>query len=131
MFLIDTDIMIYSFKKYKKVIENFNLYADEPKALSIITYGELLYGAYKSEKKIENCAKIHRISELFPVIDVSKAIIETFATLKASLSKIGKAIDDFDLLIGATALNMNYRVVTNNEKYFCNIPGLKIVNWTK
>jgi predicted nucleic acid-binding protein len=26
-----------------------------------------------------------------------------------------KRFDDFDLLIGATALSMNYTVVTNNE----------------
>lgn len=131
MYLIDTDIIIYAFKKNENVINNFKLYANIPKAVSIVTYGELLFEAYRSKRKVENLAKAHRLSELFPIIDVSKAIIETFASLKADLSKKGVNVDDFDLLVGSTALIMNYTVVTNNEKYFRKIPNLEIVNWTK
>jgi tRNA(fMet)-specific endonuclease VapC len=130
MFLIDTDIIIYSLKNDEKVIRNFNLYAQEPKAVSIITIGELLYGAYKSHRKIENLGKVHRIVDIFPVIEISMTVIDTFAHLKAELATKGIVIDAFDLLIGATALSMNYSVVTNNEKHFTKIPGLNIVNWT-
>ena len=42
-------------------------------------------------------------------------IIDTFAHLKANLATKGIVIDEFDLLIGATALSMNYSVVTNND----------------
>ncbi len=40
-------------------------------------------------------------------------------------------IDDFDLLIAATALTKNFVLVTNNEKHFNKIEGLPIENWTK
>ena len=86
MFLIDTDIIIYSLKNNERVIRNFKLYSNEPKAVSIITIGELLYGAYKSEKKVENLGKVHRIAEIFPVIKISMTIIDTFAHLKSDLS---------------------------------------------
>lgn len=96
---------------------------------SIITIGELLYGAYKSERKIENLGKVHRIADLFPVIEISMTIIDAFAHLKAELAGKSKTVDEFDLLIGATALSMNYSIVTNNEKHFRKIPGLELVNW--
>ena len=131
MFLIDTDIIIYSLKNNEKVIQNFKLYSREPKAVSIITIGELLYGAYKSQRKIENLGKVHRIADIFPVIEISMTIIDTFAHLKSNLTEKGIVIDEFDLLIGATALSMNYSIVTNNEKHFKKIPDLKISNWAK
>jgi len=131
MFLIDTDIIIYSLKNNENVIRNFNLYSQEPKAVSIITIGELLYGAYKSQKKIENLGKVHRVADIFPVIEISMTIIDTFAHLKADLNAKGIVVDEFDLLIGATALSMNYSIVTNNVKHFEKIPDLTIINWVK
>ena len=131
MFLIDTDIIIYFLKNNENVIQNFKLYSQEPKAVSIITIGELLYGAYKSQRKIENLGKVHRIADIFPVIEISMTIIDAFAHLKADLTTMGIVIDEFDLLIGATALSMNYSIVTNNEKHFKKIPNLEIINWAK
>ena len=131
MFLIDTDIIIYSLKNNENVIRNFNRYSREPKAVSIITIGELLYGAYKSQRKIENLGKVHRIADIFPVIEISMTIIDTFAHLKSDLNAKGITVDEFDLLIGATALSMNYSIVTNNEKHFKKIPDLDVINWTK
>jgi tRNA(fMet)-specific endonuclease VapC len=49
--------------------------------------------------------------------------METFAEIKADLQTQGNIIDDMDLLIAATALTMNYTLVTNNERYFSRIPG--------
>ncbi len=86
MYLLDTDIIIYSLKGVPEVVENMRNHAAEPKAVSVITYGELIYGAEKSQQKSRNLSKIHRLRELFPVIDVSCAIMDTFADLKATLS---------------------------------------------
>jgi tRNA(fMet)-specific endonuclease VapC len=57
--------------------------------------------------------------------------METFADLKSRLEMEGKRLDDFDLLIASTALALNYRLVTNNERHFRRIPGLEIENWSK
>ena len=129
MYLLDTDTLIYSFKGDKKVIENIKSHADAPKALSVISYGELIYGAYKSTQVSSNLARVHRLREIFPVIDTTSSIMECFGSVKAELSKKGITLDDFDLLIGATAITFGYTVVTNNEKHFKKIPDLKLVNW--
>jgi len=131
VYLLDTDILIYSLKGIPKVIENFKLHADAPKSISVISYGELIYGANKSVQIASNLAKVHRLQEIFPIIDASKAILECFGTLKAQLSQKGVTVADFDLLIGSTAITLGYTVVTNNEKHFSKIPDLKMVNWMK
>jgi tRNA(fMet)-specific endonuclease VapC len=47
------------------------------------------------------------------------------------MRKTGTIIDDMDLLIAATALTMNFILVTNNEKHFRKIAGLRIENWAE
>lgn len=131
MYLLDTDTLIYSLKGNKTVIENLKLHANDPKSISVISYGELIFGAQKSDRYQENLAKVHRLKEIFPVIDITPSIMETFGLLKANLQKTGSSVDDFDLIIGSTCIANGYTIVTNNEKHFNKIPGVKVVNWTK
>ncbi len=72
---------------------------------------------------------VRRLAEIFPVIGVGRAIIETFAEVKRSLETAGQRIDDMDLLIAATALTLNYRLVTNNTRHYSWIKGLELENW--
>jgi len=130
-YLIDTDILIYSLKGHETVQKNFLENENIPKSISAVTFGELLYGAKKSAHRDKNLAVVYRIKELFPVIDVDKAVMETFSDLKVGLQKIGTVIDDMDLLIASTALTLNLTLVTNNEKHFRKIAGLKIENWSQ
>lgn len=130
-YLIDTDILIYSINGNEVVHKNFLKHENYPKSISVVTYGELLFGAKKSKNTEKNLAVVYRIKELFPVIDIDKPIMETFSGLKANLQKDGNILDDMDLLIAATALTMNLSVVTNNERHFKKIKGLKIDNWSR
>jgi len=130
-FLIDSDILIYSLKGNSKVTQNFTDYENDTKSISIITYGELVYGASKSEKIEKNLAVVYRLRDLFPIINVDKPIIEIFASLKSQKRKTGQITDDMDLIIAATALCNNLILVTNNEKHFRDIEGLQVQNWSK
>lgn len=131
MYLLDTDTIIYSLKGNTKVIEKLTQYSSQPKALSVITYGELVFGARKSKYLEENLAKVYRLKELFPIFEMTTQVMDLFGEMKAELQKKGQNIADFDLLIGATALLHGYTVVTNNTKHFKKIKGLKIDNWSK
>lgn len=128
-FLIDTDIIIYSLKGNAQInnwmYENQNI----PKFISVITFGELTYGARKSQHPEKNIATTIRISELFPIIDINKGIIEIFGEIKAKLEKNGNRIDDMDLLIASTAIYMNMSLVTNNKNHFSRIPDLVLEKW--
>lgn len=87
MYLLDTDILIYSLKGESTVLENFKKFATEPKAISVITYGELVFGAQCSQKATENLAKVYKIKEIFPLIDVTPAIMDIFGALKRICEK--------------------------------------------
>jgi len=62
--------------------------------------------------------------------DDERTVDEIINDISKSRTK-NKRFDDFDLLIGSTALTMNYTLVTNNVTRFKRIPGLKIENWVK
>ena len=53
------------------------------------------------------------------------------AELYSDLRQSGNNVDDIDLLIAGIAIENEMNLVTNNEKHFEKIPGLKIANWTK
>ena len=131
MYLIDTDILIYSLKADPIVMRHLNRTAASAKAISVISYGELLYGAHKSARPIDNLARVRRLGEVLPIIEISPAIVESFGSIKAKLESDGQRLDDFDLLIAATAITIGYRLVTNNEKHFSRIEGLPLENWAQ
>lgn len=131
MYLLDTDTLMYALKGDRQVVRSLEEKAAQPKALSLITYGELFFGAMKSSAPQVNLAKVRRVAELFPVIEVSRAIMETFGCLKADLERRGRIVDDFDLMIASTALVLNYTLVTNNQRHYRHIPGLRLENWAR
>lgn len=130
-YLLDTDIVIENLKENETVKSRIAQSASIPKAISVITYGELLYGAKVSKQSDKNLAIIHRMPDIFPIIDLGRSIIETFIEIKRTLEIKGNRIDDMDLLIAATALTLNYRLVTNNTEHFKRIEGLELENWTE
>jgi tRNA(fMet)-specific endonuclease VapC len=129
VYLIDTDIIIYSFKGNRVVADNFRTHRTEPIMISVVTYGEMVFGARKSTQIERNLATARRAGEIYPMLPVTQSVIETFAGLKADLQMAGAPLDDMDLLIAATALSHNLTLVTNNEKHFSRVPGLSVVNW--
>ena len=131
MYLIDTDILIYSLKGDPVVMDHLDRTAGNAKAISVISYGELLYGAHKSAHPNKNLARVRRLGEILPIIDISPAIMEAFGLLKAQLEQGGNRLDDFDLVIAATAITLGHRLVTNNEKHFSRIDGLALENWAR
>ena len=124
-YLLDTDIVIYSIKGSETVALNIENHQKSPLALSVITYGELLFGAHKSKNRDSNLATVYRLREIFPVIPVDNPVIQTFSDIKARSQKTGQIVADFDLLIAATALTFNMTLVTNNTRDFKKVKGLK------
>jgi tRNA(fMet)-specific endonuclease VapC len=98
-------------------------------AVSVITLMELYYGAQRSAKPDANLARVRTLEHEFQVLSAGVSIAATFGTLKARMAAAGTMLDDFDLIIAATALASNLTLVSNNERHFKRIDGLKIENW--
>lgn len=122
--LLDTDCIINHLRGKKEIIPT----ADQALAMSIVTMGELLYGAQRSSnpKKTQEIISIFQSDYRVSIIDVTEPIIVRYASIKVALSKLGALIEDFDLLIAATALEHNLTLVTGNKKHFARIRGLLI-----
>jgi tRNA(fMet)-specific endonuclease VapC len=131
MYLLDTDIVIYSLKGNTVVKKNLERNLHAALKISIVTLMELYYGAYKSQKVASNTGKIKRIEDVLEIIAVGRESAEIFAMLKTDLEKAGTPLDDFDLILAACALAHDLVLVTNNVKHFQRIQGLKFENWAK
>jgi predicted nucleic acid-binding protein len=129
MFLLDTDTVIYALKGQPGVAANLRMHLHAPMYLSTITMMELYYGAYKSQNIDANLAKLKTIESSFSLLAPGPEIVEIFGKIKASLEFQGLRLADLDLIIAATALTRNLTLVTNNQKHFGRIPGLKLTNW--
>ena len=128
-FLIDTNILIYRLKNVGHVNENFIRNQDSTMLISVVSYGELVFGAEKSSNREKNMKTVEAIKSIFPMLDVDSKIMSCFGRIKATLQKTGKNVDDMDLLIAATAMVNNLTLVTHNTKHFENIPGLSFTDW--
>lgn len=125
-YLVDTDILINHLRKKEAIPEQI---LDEG-AISIISLGELIYGAYKSvypQKSLVILKKDLQILD-FETINLDEIIIAEFGRMKADLEIKGERLDDFDLLIAATALVNNFTLVTKNIKHFNRIKNLKLIH---
>ncbi|MBQ7366273.1 MAG: type II toxin-antitoxin system VapC family toxin [Spirochaetaceae bacterium] len=128
-YLIDTNIIIYRLKNLGNVNANFLKNKDKHMSLSVISYGELVFGAKKSKAVEKNMETVNAIKSIFPLLEITSEIMNIFGEIKAYTQKIGKTIDDMDLLIAATAITNNFTLVTHNTKHFKNIPNLKVEDW--
>ena len=128
-YLIDTNIIVYRLKNLGNVNANFLKNKDKHMSLSVISYGELVFGAKKSKAVEKNMETVNAIKSIFPLLEITSEIMNIFGEIKVYTQKIGKTIDDMDLLIAATAITNNFTLVTHNTKHFENIPNLKVEDW--
>lgn len=131
IYLLDTNVCIYWLKGNQVIEQQAIKNGLENLFISFITLSELYYGAFKSSRIIENLASISFLKNKLNVIESNEKICESFGKIKANLVNSGKIIDDADIFIASCALDINAILVTNNEKHFYGIEGLKITNWIR
>lgn len=129
-YLLDTNICIY-IAKYNppSVRERFQQYPASQLAMSVITLGELRFGAEKSHAKERALAVINDLVSLITVAELSEEVANHYGDIRASLQKAGRVIGNNDLWIAAHARAQGWTLVTNNEKEFVRVDGLSVENW--
>jgi tRNA(fMet)-specific endonuclease VapC len=131
-YLLDTDICIYIIKKKpEQVLKKLAKLESTDIAISTITLSELIYGAEKSQHKEKNLEAITGFLVPIDVLPWDEGAARSAGQIRAVLEKHGKVIGPYDLQIAGQALSLNLTLVTNNEKEFSRIKGLKIENWAK
>ena len=129
-FLLDTDWIIRFLRGQRRTIEVMRSLYDEGFAISIISFSEVYEGIYRFEE-----SKRDELEESFKnfltgvqILNIDEHIAKIFAGQRAKLRRENKLIDNFDLLIGSTAMHHNLEVLTDNRKHFERIENLKLHN---
>jgi tRNA(fMet)-specific endonuclease VapC len=129
-FLLDTNICVYiARKKPEKVLRHFGEISMGEAAISVITYGELIYGATKSARREASLEALREFVRLVPAVPMPEKAGDVYGFIRADLEARGQTISANDLWIAAHALAAKLTLVTNNEKEFRRVRGLKIQNW--
>ena len=129
-YLLDTDICIYT-KRFDPLIVRQRLARQAPGTvgMSVITWGELMFGAQQSRSPNQAIQALQDLATYIPVIGIPRGAGECYGEVHARLAREGQVIGTNDLWIAAHALSDNLTLVTNNEREFRRVPGLKVENW--
>jgi tRNA(fMet)-specific endonuclease VapC len=131
-FLLDTNTIIYLRRQTPaSVRESFGRLQHGEAAVSVITYGELMYGVSKSSRKQAAIATLHEMMQILPLAPLPGAAGQVYGEIRAELEAKGEPIGNNDLWIAAHALAAGLILVTNNEREFRRVKGLKIQNWVR
>jgi tRNA(fMet)-specific endonuclease VapC len=131
-FLLDSDICIYlRQKRPEELLRKFAALRLGEASVSLITFGELIYGAVKRGRLESERGKWLELIHLLPVLPLPAEAAERYGIIRADLEARGQMIRNNDLWIAAHAMAAGMTLVTNNEKEFRRVRGLKIQNWAK
>ena len=129
-YLLDTNICIYIAKrKPAAVLARFERLRPGDVGMSIITYLELVYGAWNSQRADANLGVIDQLRLIIPVQPLDVGIATHYGRVRTELEGKGRPIGGYDLLIAAHALSLGLTLVTNSVREFARVEGLKIANW--
>ena len=129
-FLLDTNICVYiRRRKPPGLLARFERLKLGEAVLSVITYGELIYGVEKSQFREQATKQLAELAGLVPIMELPRQAGEFYGAIRASLEARGEIIGNNDLWIAAHAKAAGLTLVTNNEREFQRIRGLKIQNW--
>jgi tRNA(fMet)-specific endonuclease VapC len=131
-YMLDTNICIYLRQnRPPEVTARFRQMQHGDAVLSVITYGDLLYGAGRSQQRGHALESLAQLVSLLSVVPLPEEAAAAYGEIRAMLEARGERIGGNDLWIAAHAKSAGFTLVTNNEREFKRVPGLKLQNWTK
>lgn len=128
-YMLDTNIVIYIIKRRPlSVLETFNQRSGQL-CISSITLAELHHGVEKSEQVSRNLAVLEDFTSRLEVLPYSAEAAAQYGDIRADLERKGEVIGVNDLHIAGHARSEGLVLVTNNEREFARVAGLRVENW--
>jgi tRNA(fMet)-specific endonuclease VapC len=131
VYLLDTNTISHlSSDPHGSVKQQIEQHGVENIVTSVIVAGEIEFGLElkRSERLRRNMEAILRAIRVEPL---EEAVRFQYGLLRAELKRQGAPIGPNDLWIAAHALNLGAVLVTDNEREFSRVPGLKVENWLR
>ena len=129
-FMLDTNIIAYAKnRRPESVIVRLRQCDPLDICISAITMAELEYGASKSSWPERNRLMLLAFLSEIQVMPFDADAAREYGDIRAALEKRGAVIGGNDMLIAAHAKALNLTLITNNQREFARIEGLKLENW--
>lgn len=132
MYLFDTDAISQVIKKSPSLpfIKRLASIDIENQFTTTITVGELVYGAYKSNRPEYFLEKLEKL--VWPnirILPFDEGSAKIYGRLRADMERKGTPLIEPDLRIASIAMHHGLIVITGNIKHFSKVPSLKVEDW--
>jgi tRNA(fMet)-specific endonuclease VapC len=130
-YLLDTNIVSDLVRNPQgKVARHVRTVGEQHVCTSIIVAAELRYGADKKGSP-RLSSQLEAVLGVLEVLPFEAPADTTYGLLRSRLEKRGTPIGGNDLLIAAQAVALGCVIVTDNEREFSRVEGLRVQNWLR
>lgn len=130
-YLLDTNIVSELMRRPQgPVAAKIATVGDDAVATSVIVASELRYGVAK-KASVRLASQLEAILGALEVIAFEPPADARYGEIRTALEAAGTPIGGADLLIAAHALALEMTLVTDNEREFSRVPGLRFENWLR
>ena len=131
-YMLDTDTATYVIRgKMPALDERIASVATGELCISAVTRGELLYGIKLKTGAQRLSRLVDQFLERVSCLPWDAAAATHFAIAAVELHRAGMPIGTMDTMIAGHAIALRSVLVTNNERHFSRVTGLKVENWTR
>ncbi len=128
-YMLDTNICIYLIKNKPEYLRaRFNQYHGQM-CISTVVLTELIYGAEKSQYPQKNTEAVTQFTSRLEILDYNDRAASHAAQIRAELERAGTPIGAYDGMIAGHARSLGLIVVTNNQREFERVAGIRVENW--
>ncbi len=128
-YLLDSNICIFFIKGQYELNKKIAEVGEQNCFISEMTVAELKYGIENSNTIETMRVIVEAFIPKFAIFPIYNSL-NVYAKEKAKLRKQGLMLDDFDILIGATAISNDMIMVTNNVSHLNRLDNIIIEDWT-
>lgn len=113
-----------------KVAQHIRKVGEAQICTSIIVAAELRYGAAK-KRSPQLSAQLEAVLGALEVLPFETPADAAYGLLRTRLEEAGRPIGANDMLIAAQTIALGYTIVTDNERKFARVEGLRSQNWLR
>jgi len=128
--LIDSSVLVAAEQRPLDLVDALGAHGEEPAGIASISASELLHGVHRAATAAQRQRRevfVERLLAVLPVFPFDLVTARIHASLWASLAAKGASVGSHDLLVGATAIALGYRVATRDRRSFGKISGLDVL----
>jgi tRNA(fMet)-specific endonuclease VapC len=130
-YLLDTNIVSNLVRNpHGRVADRIKALGEPNIRTSIIVAAELRYGTTKKASP-RLSAQVEAVLGAIDTLPLDSPADEVYGSIRTQLELAGTPIGGNDLLIAAQAIALGHTLVTDNDKEFARISGLRVENWLR